>query len=48
MFYKGGGLVLFLIAVAYQGVTFCDVTDNICVTTPDLSASNLHIGPFPH
>jgi hypothetical protein len=43
---QGGGLVLFLIAVDYQGVTFADVTNNIVVTMPNLSASGLSIGPF--
>ncbi len=45
---QGGGLVLFLIAASYQGVTFCDVTDNLCSTQPDLSVSGLQVGPFPH
>jgi len=45
---QGNGLNLFLIAASYTGVTFCDVTDNLCQTTPDLSVSGVQIGPFPH
>jgi len=45
---QGGGLLLFLIAAAYQGIQFCDVTDNLCQTMPDLSVSGVEIGPFPH
>ena len=43
---QGGGLVLFLIAVDYEGVTFADTTNNIFVSMPSLSASGLDIGPF--
>lgn len=43
---QGNGLELFLIAAAYTGVTFCDVTDNLCQSTPDLSVSGVQIGPF--
>ncbi len=43
---QGGGLVLLLIAVDYQGVTFADTTNNVVVTMPSLSASGLSIGPF--
>src|SRR5215471_1083915 len=45
---QGNGLELFLIAASYSGVTFCDVTDNLCESTPDLSISGVQIGPFPH
>ena len=34
---QGGGLVLKLLAVLYQDVTFCDATNNVCVDTADLS-----------
>jgi len=44
---QGGGLVLFLIAVEYDGVTLTDTTDGITVSLPNLSASGLQIGPFP-
>src|SRR5262245_43391018 len=43
---QGNGLLLFLIAAAYSGVQFCDVTDNLCQTMPDLSVSGVQIGPF--
>lgn len=43
---QGNGLLLFLIAASYQGVTFCDVTNNLCQQTPDLQVSNVQIGPF--
>lgn len=44
---QGGGLVLFLIAVDYEGVTLTDMTDGITVSLPSLKASGLQIGPFP-
>ena len=34
---QGAGLVLKLLAVAYETVQFCDATNGICVTTADLS-----------
>ncbi len=43
---QGGGLVLFLIAVDYEGVTFEDETNEVTVPMPSLSASGLRIGPF--
>jgi len=43
---QGNGLLLFLIAAAYNDVRFCDVTDNLCVDMPDLSVSGVQIGPF--
>jgi hypothetical protein len=43
---QGGGLVLFLIAVDYEGVTFADITNNVVVSMPTLSAGSLSIGPF--
>jgi hypothetical protein len=43
---QGNGLLLFLIAASYQGVTFCDVTNNLCESVPDLQVSNVKIGPF--
>jgi len=43
---QGNGLLLFLIAAAYDGVRFCDVTDNLCVDMPSLSVSGVQIGPF--
>lgn len=36
---QGGGLVLKLLAVEYKDVTFCDVTNNVCVQTSDMSAT---------
>lgn len=45
---QGNGLLLFLIGASYSGVTFCDVTDNVCQSTPDLSVSGIQVGPFPH
>lgn len=46
---QGGGLALFLIAVDYEGVTLTDTTDGItvAVSPSSLSATGLHIGPFP-
>jgi hypothetical protein len=35
---QGNGLVLKLIAVAYSAGTFCDATNNVCVSTPAKSA----------
>jgi len=43
---QGNGLLLFLIAAAYDGVRFCDVTDNLCQDMPSLSVSGVQIGPF--
>src|SRR5262245_26161305 len=43
---QGNGLNLFLTAAAYSGVTFCDVTDNLCQSVPDLQVSGVQIGPF--
>ncbi len=43
---QGSGLLLFLIAVDYEGVTFTDTTNGITVDMPSLSASGLHVGPF--
>ena len=36
---QGNGLVLKLLAVDYKNVTFCDSTNNVCVTTSDLSGT---------
>jgi hypothetical protein len=36
---QGNGLVLKLTAVNYQNVTFCDSTNNVCVSTSDMSAT---------
>jgi hypothetical protein len=44
---QGGGLQLFLVSVAYEGVTLTDTTDNVSASLPSLSATGLHIGPFP-
>jgi len=43
---QGNGLELFLIAATYSGLVFCDVTDNLCQSVPDLSVSGVQIGPF--
>ncbi len=39
---QGNGLILKLIHVSYVGVTFCDSTNNVCVSLPSLS------GGVPH
>lgn len=39
---QGRGLVLRLIAALYQNVTFCDSTNDVCVTTPDLGGQVEH------
>jgi hypothetical protein len=44
---QGHGLVLKLIAVDYENVTFCDQTNNICVDTASLSGDVIPPIPFP-
>jgi hypothetical protein len=44
---QGHGLVLKLIAVDYENVTFCDQTNNICIDTGSLSGDVIPPIPFP-